>query len=86
MGVIDAFVYVHDHHRRTVDDPGNFGDCMKGRIRFMTAIIPAYAHACQLICLTRHIPVVPTQKLRLPAAKAKCPHLPNIRTTTYGQH
>ena len=32
MGVIDAFVYTHiQHHRRNVDNPGNFGDCMKGR-------------------------------------------------------
>ena len=30
MGVIDAFVYAHNHHRRNMDNPGNFGDCMKG--------------------------------------------------------
>ena len=48
----------------------------------MTAITPAYAHAYQLICLTRHIPFVPSQKFRLPAAKARYPHLSNIRTTT----
>ena len=82
MGVIDVFVHVHNHHQRNLDNPGNFGDCMKGRVRFMTAITPAYAHAYQLICLTRHIPVVPNQKFRLPAAKARYPHLPNIRTTT----
>ena len=35
MGVIDAFVDAHNHHRRNMDNPGNFGDCMKGRIRFM---------------------------------------------------
>ena len=56
MGVIDAFVYAHIHHRRHVDNPGNVGDCMKGRIRFMTEITPAYAHAFQLLCLTVHIP------------------------------
>ena len=72
----------NNHHRRNVDNVGNFGSCMKGRIRFMTAITPAYAHAYQLICLTRHIPVVVSQKFRLPAAKARYPHLPNIRTTT----
>ena len=38
MGVTDAFVYAHNHHRRNIDDSGNFEDCMKGRIRFMTAI------------------------------------------------
>ena len=43
---------------------------------------PAYAHAHQSICLTRHIPVVPRQKFRLPAAKARYPHLSNVRTTT----
>ena len=37
MGVIDAFVYAHNHHRRNVDNPGNFDDCTKRRIRFMTA-------------------------------------------------
>ena len=30
LGVIDDFVYAHDHHRRNIDNPGNFGDCMKG--------------------------------------------------------
>ena len=29
MGFIDAFVYAHQH-RRSIDNPGNFGDCMKG--------------------------------------------------------
>ena len=38
MGFVDAFVYAHDHHRRNIENPGNFRDCMKGRIRFMTAI------------------------------------------------
>ena len=45
MGVIDAFVHAHNHQRRNSDNPGNFWDCIKGRIRFMTAITPAYAHA-----------------------------------------
>ena len=54
MGVIGVFVYAHNH-RRNIDNPGNFGNSMKGRIRFMTAITPAYAHAYQLICLTRYI-------------------------------
>ena len=42
----------------------------------MTAITPAYAHALQLICLTRHIPVVTFQKFRLPSAKARYPPSP----------
>ena len=47
----------------------------------MSAVTPAYAHAYQSICLARNIPVVPSQKFRL-LAKARFPHLPNIRTTT----
>ena len=47
MGFIDAFVSAHHQHRRSIENSGNFGDCMKGRIRFMTAITPAYAHAYQ---------------------------------------
>ena len=45
MGVIDAFVFAQSHHRRNVDNPGKFGDCMDGRFRFVTAITPTYAHA-----------------------------------------
>ena len=48
----------------------------------MTAITPSYAHAYQLICLTGHIPAALHSKFRLPAAKARYPHLPNVRTTT----
>ena len=55
---------------------------MKGRIRFMTAITPAYAHASQATCLTRHMPAVPRPNFRLPRAKARYPHLPNVQTTT----
>ena len=48
MGFLDAFVYAHHQHRQGFENPGIFfGDCMKGRIRFMTAITPAYAHAYQ---------------------------------------
>ena len=28
-GVIDAFVCAHNYHRRYVDNPENFGDCME---------------------------------------------------------
>ena len=76
MGVIDAFVYADNHH------PKYFQECMKGRIRFMTAITPAYAHAYQVTCLTRHMPAVQSQKFRLPSAKARYPHLPNSGTAT----
>ena len=71
MGVIDAFVYGHSQLKRKIENPGNYGDCMRGRIRFMTAITSACALAYQLIFLTRHIVAVRSQKFRLPAAKAR---------------
>ena len=82
MGFIDAFVYAHHQHRRGIENPGNFGDCIKGRIRFMTAITPAHAHVYQATYLTRHMPTVPRKNFRLPKPKARYPHLPNARTTT----
>ena len=82
MGFIDAFVYARHHHRRNIENPGNFGDCMKGRIRFMTDITPTYAHAYQITCLTRHMPSFQCQKFRTPSAKSRYPHLPNSRTRT----
>ena len=82
MGFIDSFVYTHRQHRRCIDNPKNFGDCMKGRIRFMTPITPAYADAYQATCLTRHMPATPRLNFRLPKPKARYPHLPNVRTTT----
>ena len=82
MGFLDAFVYAHHQHRRIIENPGNFGDCVKGRIRFMTAITPAYAHAYWATCLTRHIRAVPFQHFRLPKLKNRYPYLPNDRSTT----
>ena len=47
---LDAFVYAHHQHRQGLQNPGNFGNCMKGRIRLMSAIIPTYAtHILQLV-------------------------------------
>ena len=82
MGFLDAFVYAHHQHRQGFENPGNFGDCMKGRIRFMTAITPAYAHAYQATCLTTHMLAVPHQNFRLPKPKTRYPYLPNARSTT----
>ena len=82
MGVIDAFVYAHNHHRRNLDNSGNFGDSMEGRIRLMTAITPTNAHVYQSICLAGRPLVVLHQKFRLLAAKARYPNLPDSRTTT----
>ena len=83
MGFIDAFVYAHHQHRQGFENPGNFGDCMKGRIRFMTAITPAYAHAYQVTCLTRRIPAILGRNFRLPKPKTRYPHLPTARSTTH---
>ena len=82
MGFIDAFVYAHHQQRRSIENPGNLGDSMKGRFLFMTAITPAYAHAYQATCLTRHMPSIPHQNFRLPKPKARYPHLSSLRTTT----
>ena len=69
MGFLDAFVSSNHQHRRIIENPWNFGDCMKRRIRFMTAITPAYAHAYQATCLARHMPAVPAPKF--PPTKAQ---------------
>ena len=82
LGLLDAFVYAHQKHRQGGENPGNFGDCMKGRIRLMTAITPAHAHAYLATCLARHLPAVPHQNFRLPKLKARYPYLPNARSTT----
>ena len=82
MGFIDAFVYAHHQHRQSIENPVNFGDCKKGRIRFMTAITPAYAHAYQATCLTKHMPAILVKKIRLPKSEARYPYLPNDRSTT----
>ena len=79
MGFIDAFVFAQNqHHRRDIENPGNFGDCMKGGIRFMTAIISAYAHAYQVTCPTRHMPAVLRLNFRLPKPNARYPLLPTF--------
>ena len=82
LGFLDAFVYAHLKHRKDSENSGNFGDCMKGRIRFMTAITPAYAHAYQATCLAQHMPAVPRQNFRLPKLKARYPYLPDDRSLT----
>ena len=40
LGFLDAFVYAHHKHRLDSANAGNFGDCMTGRVRFMSAITP----------------------------------------------
>ena len=52
FGIINAFVYDHNFHRHNVYNPARFEDCMEERIRLVTSITPAYAHAYQDICCT----------------------------------
>ena len=80
--ITDAAVHAHNHHRHNTDNPGKYEDCMEGRIRFLTAITPSYAHAYQALCLTGRSADVPFQRFRLPSVKAKYLNLPNNRTTT----
>ena len=82
LGFLDAFVYAHHKHRFDSASAGNFGDCLRGRVRFMTAIIPAYAHAYQTICLAMHFPSVPRHTFRLPKNTSEYPFLPNERSIT----
>ena len=82
MGVIDAFVYAHNYHRRNLDNPANIGDCMEGRIRLMTAVTPTYAHAYS-VPLPDWAPVCcSSPQVSLADCKARYPNLPNSRTTT----
>ena len=55
---------------------------MKGKVRFMTAITPAYAHAYQATCLVQHFHGVPHHNYRLPKPKSRYPHLPNAPSIT----
>ena len=82
LGFLDAFVYAHHKHRLDSENSGNFGDCMKGRIRLMTALTPAYAHAYQATCLVQHLPGVPHHIFRLPKPKSRYPYLPSDRSIT----
>ena len=80
LGFLDAFVYAHHKHRLDSAIAGNFGVCLTGRVRFMTAITPAYALAYQTICLVMHFPGVSHHSFRLPRPKSRYPFLPNDRS------
>ena len=80
LGFLDAFIFAHHKHRRDSANAGNFGDCMSGRVRFMTAITLAYAHAYQTICLEMYFPGVPHHSFRLLRPKSRYPFLPNDRS------
>ena len=57
MDFIDAFVYAHHHHRRNIENPGNFGDCIKREnpLFCLLSLLPTpmrtRQHASQDICL-----------------------------------
>ena len=78
----DAFVSAHHKHRLDSADATNLGDCLTGRVRFMTAITLAYAHAYQTTCLAMHFPGVPHHSFRLPKPQSRYPYLPNDRFIT----
>ena len=82
QGFLDAVVCAHYEHRLDSANAGNFGACMKGRVRLMTAITPAYAHAYQTMCLAQHVPGVPHHTFRLPKPKSRYPLLPNDSSIT----
>ena len=54
LGIVDAFVFAHNHHRHNTDNPGNFEDCMEELICVITALTPAYARAFQNLCPVGH--------------------------------
>ena len=58
------------------------GDCLKGRVRLMMAITPAYAHSYQATCLAQHFLGVPHHTFQLPKPKSRYPYLPNARSIT----
>ena len=80
LGFLDAFVCAHHKHTLDSASTGNFGDCLRGRVRFVTAMSPAYAHAYHTICLAMHFPGVPRHTFRLPKPKSRYPFLPNVRS------
>ena len=82
LGFFDAFVHAHHKHRQDSENSGNFGDCMKGRIRFYDG-----HHSClrprvpgNVSCTT--LTWCPAPHFRLPKPKARYPYLPNARSIT----
>ena len=81
LGMLDAFVYAHNHHRHNREEnPGHLQDCMEGRIRLMTALTPVYAHAFQNLGLARRPDCILARNFRPLAPKAKNRNLPQNRT------
>ena len=58
-------------------------DVLDAQMNLSTMVItPAYAHACQTMCLAQHLPGVPHENFRLPKPKSRYPYLPNARFIT----
>ena len=74
---VTTFVGAHIHHRQDKHNPGNYDDCMEERIRLMTAFTPSYAHAYQVLCLSRHGLTCPTEDV---ACRLPRPNTPTFRT------
>ena len=83
VGFIDAFVCAHNHYRRNIENPGNFGDCMKGRMNpfhdsnhclcsSIPGTLPDKTHACD-----------PKPEISSAECQSQIPHLPNVRTATH---
>ena len=77
-GFLDSFVFVHHKHRLDSANHGNFGDCLGRRVRFRTAITPAYAHTYQTICLGMYFPGVSHHPFRFHRPEFRYPFFPMI--------
>ena len=55
---------------------GIFEDCVQGRMRLMTVLTPAYAHAFHSICVGRRAESILVHNFRLLAPKASVRQLP----------
>ena len=82
LGITDAFVCAHNHHRHNRNNPGNFEDSTQGRIRLLTATTPAYAHAFRSEGLGPRAGDFQISNSSLLASNANYRHLPTVRTTT----
>ena len=65
MGIVDAFVYAHNYHRRNTDNPGNFGG-LHGKENSPHDCHPTYAHAYQSPRLAGRPFDFPCQRFRSP--------------------
>ena len=86
LGVIHVFVCTHNHHRQHRNDPGNFEDCVQGRIRQMSALTPACAHAAQNVRPGRRAGDKLARNFGPIAPRNNHRYLPNIRAISVVGH